>query len=278
MSSLSILASFASLIHQGSTDLENALERAPTLPFNDENQRPDSHYSTSRRPLAHLNVLSESNHHYTKPHSNHTKPLSNHRFGPRQTTNVKIQNGFTPGCRSPRKVSMTLQEYVDASPATKVRHSTNTQTSSAIKRAVLARRHSLGTKRKSRDYDEYFDQYNYNNDDENMHAPSLDDDDDEDIVSDPDDSLIMTARNWSSKMDKALNQAVYAYGEDNWKQVAAIPALHKKTPKQCQYRWTEILKETDSGPLTARECEIIMENHDMRGNQWKLIADMLPGR
>jgi hypothetical protein len=279
-SSLSILASFASLIHQGSNpDLENALARAPTLPFNDENQRPDSHHSISRRPLAHLNVLSDSNH-YTKPHSNHTKPhshrtkphsndcklLSNHRFGPRQTTNVM----------SPRKVSMTLQEYVDASPATKVRHSTNTQTSSAVKRAVLARRHSLGTKRKSRDFDDYFDQYNYN-DDENMHAPSLDDDDD-DIVSDPDDSLIMTARSWSSNMDKALLRAVYDYGEDNWKQVGAVPALHKKTPKQCQYRWTENLKETNSGPLTARECEIIMENHDMRGNQWKLIADMLPGR
>jgi hypothetical protein len=274
-SSLNILASFASLIHQGSSpDLENVLQRAPTLQLNDENQRPvDSHHFTSRRPHAHSNVFSESNH-YTKPHSNHS-------FGPRHTTDVKHQKGFAPGLpmtssrRSPRKVSMTLQDYTDASPAAKAHHSTHSQVSSAIKRAVLPRRHSLGTKRKSRDYDEDSDQYNYNNY-ESMHVPSLDDDDD--IVSDPDDSLIMTARSWSSNMDKALARAVYDYGEDNWKQVAAVPALHKKSPKQCQYRWTENLKETNTGPLMARECEIIMENHDMRGNQWKLIADMLPGR
>jgi hypothetical protein len=273
-SSLNILASFASLIHQGSNpDLENVLQRAPILQLNDENQRPvDSHHFTSRRPHAHSNVLSESNH-YTKPHSNH-------RFGPRQTSDVKSQKSFAPGLpmtssrRSPRKVSMTLQDYTDASPATKAHHSTKSQVPSAIKRAVLPRRHSLGTKRKSRDYDEHFDQYNYNND-EIMHVPSYDEDD---IVSDPDDSLIMTARNWSSNMDKALARGVYDYGEDNWKQVAAVPALHKKSPKQCQYRWTETLKETNTGPLMPRECEIIMENHDMRGNQWKLIADMLPGR
>jgi hypothetical protein len=268
-SSLNILASFASLIHQGSNpDLESVLQRAPILQLNDENQRPvDSHHFTSaRRPYAHSNVLSESNH-YTKPHSNH-------RFAPRQTTDVNFQKGFAPGLpmtssrRSPRKVSMTLQDYTDASPAAKP------QVSSAIKRAVLPRRHSLGTKRKSRDYDEYVDQYNYDND-ENMHVPSYDEDD---IMSDPDDSLIVTAPSWSSNMDKVLARAVYAYGEGNWKQVAAVPALHKKTPKQCRYRWTENLKETNTGPLMARECEIIMENHDMRGNQWKLIADMLPGR
>jgi hypothetical protein len=274
-SSLNILASFASLIHQGSNpDLENVLQRAPTLhQLNDENQRPvDSYHFTSRRPHAHSDVFSESNH-CTKPHSNH-------RFGYRQTTDIKYQNGFAPGLpltpsrRSPRKVSMTLQDYTDASPAAKAHHSTQSQVSSAIKRAFLTRRHSLGTKRKSRDYDEDSDQYNCNNY-ESMHVPSLDDDD---IVSDPDDSLIMTARSWSSNMDKALALAVYDYGEDNWKQVAAVPALHKKSPKQCQYRWTENLKETNTGPLMARECEIIMENHDMRGNQWKLIADMLPGR
>lgn len=272
-SSLHILASFASLIHQGSIpDLENAIQRAPTLQLNDENQRPvDSHHFTSRRPHVHSNVLSESNH-YTKPHSNH-------RFGPRQTTHVQLQKGFSPGLpttssrRSPRKVSMNLQDYAKASPAANAHHSTMSQVSSAIKRAVLSRRHSLGTKRKSRDYDEYPEQYNYNND-ENMYVPSLDDDE---IVSDPDDSLIMTARNWSSNMEKVLARAVYDYGE-NWKQVAAVPALHKKSPKQCQYHWTENLKETNTGPLMSRECEIIMENHDMRGNQWKLIADMLPGR
>jgi hypothetical protein len=374
MSSLSILASFASLIHQGSSpDLENALECAPSLRPNNENQRPiDFHHSTSRRPHSHSNGFSESNHyskphsnhhfgprpsnalsepkHYSKPHSNHhhhlgprpsnvlsesnhySNPHYNHHFGPRQSTDGKLHHtGFAPGLprglgRSPRKVSLSSQDYAAASAAPKARHSTKSQVSHAVNREVLPHRHPLGTKRKSRDYDDdyvnlhqynhastaskarystksqvssaikravlphhrhslgakrkagdyaddYFNQYNY--DDEDMAASSLDDDD---IMSDPDDSLIMTVRNWSSKMDKALARAVEQYGEDNWKQVAAVPVLHKKTPKQCQYRWTENLKETNSGPLTSRECEIIMENHDMRGNQWKVIAEKLPNR
>jgi hypothetical protein len=62
-----------SLILQGSSpDLENVLQRAPVLP--DENQCPaDSHHFISRRPHAHSNVLSESNHYTNEVHETHKR-------------------------------------------------------------------------------------------------------------------------------------------------------------------------------------------------------------
>lgn len=144
--SLNILASFASLIHEGRGDLDSALESAPSMPLrNDENRHSSGYSAASRRGPHHANVLTNSNHRYfAQPH---------HRCYENNSSRLSFSYPASAFGRSPRKVSMGYPDYQNSSPLP-----ARSQVSSAIKRAVLPRRHSLMEQPQQR--------YNTNNNDQ----------------------------------------------------------------------------------------------------------------
>eukprot|EP00879_Flechtneria_rotunda_P002285 GHRR01002477.1.p1 GENE.GHRR01002477.1~~GHRR01002477.1.p1 ORF type:complete len:565 (+),score=247.49 GHRR01002477.1:469-2163(+) len=91
---------------------------------------------------------------------------------------------------------------------------------------------------------------------------------------------------WRPEEDEALRKAVFMHGEKNWSIVARTfntlmgrPANLGRAPKQCRSRYLQqLVPGIKTGEWTAEEEEILVDGHKQFGNQWTLIASMLPGR
>jgi myb proto-oncogene protein len=81
-------------------------------------------------------------------------------------------------------------------------------------------------------------------------------------------------------------RAVSRHGEKNWSTVARTfnqlmgrPPLLGRAPKQCRSRYLQqLVPGIKTGEWSVEEEEILVEGHKQFGNQWTLIASMLPGR
>lgn len=81
-------------------------------------------------------------------------------------------------------------------------------------------------------------------------------------------------------------RAVARHGEKNWSTVARTfnqlmgrPPLLGRAPKQCRSRYLQqLVPGIKTGEWSVEEEEILVEGHKQFGNQWTLIASMLPGR
>jgi myb proto-oncogene protein len=57
------------------------------------------------------------------------------------------------------------------------------------------------------------------------------------------------------------------------------PALLGRAPKQCRSRYLQqLVPGIKTGEWSPEEEEILVDGHRQFGNQWTLIASMLPGR
>lgn len=57
------------------------------------------------------------------------------------------------------------------------------------------------------------------------------------------------------------------------------PPLLGRAPKQCRSRYLQqLVPGIKTGEWSVEEEEILVEGHKQFGNQWTLIASMLPGR
>lgn len=82
------------------------------------------------------------------------------------------------------------------------------------------------------------------------------------------------------------HRAVSRHGEKNWSTVARTfnqlmgrPPLLGRAPKQCRSRYLQqLVPGIKTGEWSVEEEEILVEGHKQFGNQWTLIASMLPGR
>jgi myb proto-oncogene protein len=79
---------------------------------------------------------------------------------------------------------------------------------------------------------------------------------------------------------------VTKHGEKNWSAVARTfnelmgrHPLLGRAPKQCRSRYLQqLVPGIKTGEWSVQEEEILVEGHRQFGNQWTLIASMLPGR
>ncbi|WIA09950.1 hypothetical protein OEZ85_010163 [Tetradesmus obliquus] len=91
---------------------------------------------------------------------------------------------------------------------------------------------------------------------------------------------------WRPEEDEALRKAVSIHGEKNWSVVArhfntlmGRPALLGRAPKQCRSRYLQqLVPGIKTGEWSPEEEEVLVDGHRQFGNQWTLIASMLPGR
>jgi myb proto-oncogene protein len=57
------------------------------------------------------------------------------------------------------------------------------------------------------------------------------------------------------------------------------PALLGRAPKQCRSRYLQqLVPGIKTGEWSPEEEEVLVDGHRQFGNQWTLIASMLPGR
>lgn len=83
-----------------------------------------------------------------------------------------------------------------------------------------------------------------------------------------------------------FTRAVIKHGEKNWSAVARTfnelmgrHPLLGRAPKQCRSRYLQqLVPGIKTGEWSVEEEEILVEGHRQFGNQWTLIASMLPGR
>ncbi len=62
-------------------------------------------------------------------------------------------------------------------------------------------------------------------------------------------------------------------------QLMGRPPLLGRAPKQCRSRYLQqLVPGIKTGEWSVEEEEILVEGHKQFGNQWTLIASMLPGR
>jgi hypothetical protein len=91
-----------------------------------------------------------------------------------------------------------------------------------------------------------------------------------------------TPRKWKPEEDAKLVEAVHKLG-DNWVAVATlVPGL---TNIQCRKRWVDVLGPTiiqttahNKGRWTAQEDAKLTEAIKKHGNDWVLVAALVPGR
>jgi hypothetical protein len=84
---------------------------------------------------------------------------------------------------------------------------------------------------------------------------------------------------WKAEEDAKLTDAVSQLGKD-WVAVAAI--VPGRTHIQCRYRWVEFLdptiKHTTTGKWKPEEDEKLTDAVKQFGNNWVLVAALVPGR
>lgn len=82
---------------------------------------------------------------------------------------------------------------------------------------------------------------------------------------------------WSPEEDRILVEHVKEYGPSGWSSIAKI--LPGRKGKQCRERWHNHLNPSiRKDPWTPEEEETLLQAHEKYGNQWVLIAQLLPGR
>jgi hypothetical protein len=82
---------------------------------------------------------------------------------------------------------------------------------------------------------------------------------------------------WSRDEDETIIAFVRQHGRKKWTKLAAL--LPGRIGKQCRERWRNHLDpEVNREPWTAQEDEILIEQHELMGNQWVKLAEYLPGR
>jgi len=84
-------------------------------------------------------------------------------------------------------------------------------------------------------------------------------------------------KNWSPAEDEHLESLVNLYGTRNWRAVAN--GIKDRDSKQCRERWINHLDPSiNKDPFTDEEWEIIIKAHNLKGNSWSEIAELMPGR
>ena len=82
---------------------------------------------------------------------------------------------------------------------------------------------------------------------------------------------------WTRKEDELLIRAVETYGTKNWWLIASY--VQGRTARQCRERYISYLDPNISKKrFTPEEDQTIMQLHEILGNEWALIASLLPGR
>lgn len=82
---------------------------------------------------------------------------------------------------------------------------------------------------------------------------------------------------WRESEDEKLVDQVRVHGPKKWSLIAQC--LPGRVGKQCRERWFNHLDPSVKKEWwTPKEDEVILKYHEELGNQWSLIAKMLPGR
>jgi hypothetical protein len=82
---------------------------------------------------------------------------------------------------------------------------------------------------------------------------------------------------WSDLEDEKLNDQVKLHGPKKWSLIAQ--SLPGRIGKQCRERWFNHLDPgVKKEAWSSREDEVIFKCQQEFGNQWSMIAKMLPGR
>jgi len=88
--------------------------------------------------------------------------------------------------------------------------------------------------------------------------------------------MTRTQINWSKEEDQILLTSINSEGRKNWKFIATL--LENKTPIQCFYRFRKINPTIVKTKWTSTEDNILLQLHDINGNNWSKISKIMKSR
>ncbi|KAH0758037.1 hypothetical protein KY290_021530 [Solanum tuberosum] len=87
----------------------------------------------------------------------------------------------------------------------------------------------------------------------------------------------MIKRRWNPEEDELLQKLVEEHGPKNWSLIGQL--ILGRSEKSCRFRWCNQLNpQVDHRHFTLDEDDTIIKAHAKFGNQWAMIACLLPGR